>query len=154
MEIQNYVAEYTATPLDQNEIIPAYEMAVLKDFEATKFQYIVYILGHTPHHRGAIIEEFEPCFVGLSPLSQKFEEIKNQLLLYKNDFNINCISCIPAKSHRDAYLLVTELFHKYESQLYNDHHPERPLDIGWRCKDKACKYKPTLPIRVIIDSCP
>jgi len=154
MEVKIYECAYSIHALVHNELHKELEKSVLQQLETVGVPYFAYILGEAVGFAPST-SQIKPYFVGYFKVTDKLETLKSELSKFKGDLNISAISFIPRASHRLAYLFVSELFHKYEEQIYNDYHPERPVDIGWKCKEEYnCKYKPSVPIRVITEPRP
>jgi hypothetical protein len=53
---------------------------------------------------------------------------------------------------KDAYLFSANKYHEFKEQIYNDHHPERPVDSGWKCSEEfQCTYKPEIPTKTDLE---
>lgn len=138
-------------PLLYDAIPKNVEELILKLIGQYNPKYSVYILGCSSN-RGSKEINFFPYFIDYTQSSEILSKIKVQLSIYKGDANINSMKFIPQESQREAYLFASKIFHEYGKQLYNDYHPQRQPNIGWRCEFEGCDDRPGIPIRVIIDS--
>ena len=122
------------------------------------FPVSVYVIGHTdaePKPETVDPIDVLPHFVGISTSRDIQADLIDMLMLFKDDTAMNaaCINVVavfPHTSPHEAYTSACELYHRFHDMLVNDFHPERPLDSGWRCPQKNCRYKPnnsTLPVR-------
>jgi len=105
---------------------------------------LVYILGFLDISDANIknhFKEIKPLYVGFAKSTDALNSIKERFGFYKDDKNVNGINLISCESEREAFVLASEIWHDYQSQIYNDYHPTRLLDIGWKCT--RCDYKPS-----------
>jgi hypothetical protein len=116
----------------------------LKDYSNIRIEnaYFVFVVGDDVKTNSYEFAGLSPFYVNWIREKELINELAGKMDLFDAQRNRFQIFLQVFNEGKKSFLLATEIYHKFENNIFNDYHIQRPLDSGWKCFDESCIYKP------------